>query len=132
MTTTLVLVRHGETAWNVEGRIQGHLDIPLNDTGLAQARAVGRHLRNSAFDAVYRPSYYTATAMFGYSRRLFDYPVTFNLRIENLLNEDKPLYYNTVQRPVGGDLSNPGRVATPNLFSYITPRNVMLTMSVKF
>ncbi|MBL9200856.1 MAG: TonB-dependent receptor [Opitutaceae bacterium] len=86
----------------------------------------------NAFDAVYRPSYYTATAMFGYSRRLFDYPVTFNLRIENLLNEDTPLYYNTVQRPAGGDLSNPGRVATPNLFSYITPRNFMLTMSVKF
>lgn len=99
---------------------------PANATGVIDDPSV------SAFDAVYRPSYYTATAMFGYSRRLFDYPVTFNLRIENLLNEDKPLYYNTVQRPVGGDLSNPGRVATPNLFSYITPRNVMLTMSVKF
>ena len=33
---------------------------------------------------------------------------------------------------VGGDLSNPGRVATPNLFSYITPRNFMFTMSVSF
>lgn len=42
MTTTLYFVRHGETAWNVEGRIQGHLDIPLNDIGLAQADAVGR------------------------------------------------------------------------------------------
>ena len=35
--TILALVRHGETAWNAEGRIQGHLDIPLNEIGLAQA-----------------------------------------------------------------------------------------------
>lgn len=85
-----------------------------------------------AFNAVYRPSYYTATAMFGYSRRIFEYPVRFDLRIENLLNNDKPLYYNTVLRPPGGDLSNPGRTATPNLFSYITPRNYMFTMAVSF
>jgi hypothetical protein len=85
-----------------------------------------------AFTPVYRPSYYTGTLMLGYSRRLFEHPVRFDLRVENLLQEDKPLYYNTVQRPAGGDLSNPGRVATPNLFSYITPRNFMFTMSVNF
>lgn len=51
--TTLMLVRHGETAWNVEGRIQGHLDIALNETGLAQADAVGRRLRPESFDAIY-------------------------------------------------------------------------------
>lgn len=85
-----------------------------------------------AFTTVYRPSYYTATAMFGYSRRIFEHPVRFDLRIENLFDQDKTLYYNTVQRPPGGDLSNPGRVATPNLFSYITPRNFMFTMSVSF
>ena len=32
--TRLIVVRHGETAWNVDTRIQGHLDIPLNATGL--------------------------------------------------------------------------------------------------
>jgi 2,3-bisphosphoglycerate-dependent phosphoglycerate mutase len=51
--TTLVLVRHGETAWNVEGRIQGHLDIPLNETGLAQAAAIGMRLGAEKFDAIY-------------------------------------------------------------------------------
>lgn len=34
---TLVFVRHGETDWNVEGRLQGQRDIPLNDRGRAQA-----------------------------------------------------------------------------------------------
>ena len=52
-STTLCLVRHGETAWNAEGRVQGQLDIPLSDTGLAQARAVAAVLRNETFAAIY-------------------------------------------------------------------------------
>jgi probable phosphoglycerate mutase len=51
--TTFVLVRHGETAWNVEGRIQGHLDIPLNSLGVAQAEALGERLVRERFDAIY-------------------------------------------------------------------------------
>ena len=39
MTRTLVLLRHGQTAWNAERRAQGHLDIELDDVGRAQARA---------------------------------------------------------------------------------------------
>ena len=41
---TLVLVRHGETDWNLSGRAQGHADVPLNATGHTQARAVARVL----------------------------------------------------------------------------------------
>ena len=43
-TNRLILVRHGETAWNAEGRIQGMLDVPLNALGLQQARLVGDEL----------------------------------------------------------------------------------------
>jgi len=42
--TILTLVRHGETDWNREGRIQGSTDIPLNDEGRAQARAAAELL----------------------------------------------------------------------------------------
>jgi len=41
----LVFVRHGETDWNVSGRLQGRTDVPLNARGLDQAEAVGRALR---------------------------------------------------------------------------------------
>jgi 2,3-bisphosphoglycerate-dependent phosphoglycerate mutase len=51
--TEIMLVRHGETAWNAEGRIQGQLDIPLNANGLAQAEAVGRRLATEEFDVIY-------------------------------------------------------------------------------
>lgn len=42
---SLYLFRHGETDFNRDGRFQGHLDIPLNETGRAQSRELGRLLR---------------------------------------------------------------------------------------
>lgn len=53
MTTRLCVVRHGETAWNAEHRVQGQLDVPLNAVGLAQARAAAKVLGRERFDAVY-------------------------------------------------------------------------------
>jgi len=52
--TRILAVRHGETAWNVDTRIQGHLDIPLNDTGRWQAERLGQALaaRQQVGDAI--------------------------------------------------------------------------------
>lgn len=53
-TTRICFIRHGETAWNTERRLQGQLDIPLNEQGLQQARAAGRWLANrDPIDALY-------------------------------------------------------------------------------
>jgi broad specificity phosphatase PhoE len=41
---TIYFIRHGETAWNAEGRLQGTQDVPLNDLGRSQAAAAGRIL----------------------------------------------------------------------------------------
>ncbi|MGH8746969.1 MAG: histidine phosphatase family protein [Burkholderiales bacterium] len=51
--TRFCLVRHGETAWNAEGRVQGQLDVPLSEVGRAQARAVATALAGERFDAIY-------------------------------------------------------------------------------
>lgn len=53
MRTTLYLMRHGETDWNCAHRMQGHADVPLNETGRAQAKAAGARLAGLAFGAVY-------------------------------------------------------------------------------
>jgi len=53
MTTRLCIVRHGETAWNAEHRVQGQLDVPLNGIGQAQALAASKILSKEKFDAIY-------------------------------------------------------------------------------
>jgi broad specificity phosphatase PhoE len=47
------IVRHGETEWNAQGRIQGHTDIYLSEKGREQVRAVARRLAEVPFDAAY-------------------------------------------------------------------------------
>lgn len=52
-TTTLYLVRHGQTEWNRERKLQGHLDSPLTDEGIMQAFKLNERLGTVRFDAVY-------------------------------------------------------------------------------
>lgn len=51
--TLWMLVRHGETEWNKQHRIQGHADAPLNTTGIEQARRLASRLADVRIDAVY-------------------------------------------------------------------------------
>ena len=53
MITRICIVRHGETDWNVEKRIQGHTDIHLNATGRAQALAMAYNAGHYHFSAIY-------------------------------------------------------------------------------
>jgi 2,3-bisphosphoglycerate-dependent phosphoglycerate mutase len=46
----LVMVRHGESTWNLENRFTGWTDVPLTDTGVEQARQAGRLLKEAGFD----------------------------------------------------------------------------------
>jgi probable phosphoglycerate mutase len=50
--TTLLLIRHGETAWNAEHRIQGRLDVPLSTTGMWQSGRLAGRLAGEAIDAI--------------------------------------------------------------------------------
>lgn len=53
--TTVYLIRHGETDWNMQGRWQGHVDVPLNEIGYRQARLLANRLARDGvrFEAIY-------------------------------------------------------------------------------
>jgi len=51
--TRILAIRHGETAWNVDSRIQGHVDIPLNDVGREQARRLALSVAGEDLTAIY-------------------------------------------------------------------------------
>ena len=53
LPTRLVLIRHGQSRWNVEGRFQGQLDVQLSELGERQAEAVGRRLAGESIGALY-------------------------------------------------------------------------------
>ena len=65
--TEIILVRHGETAWNVEERMQGQLDSPLTKLGMAQTQAVAKRLQQETFTTLYSSdlgrAYQTAAAI---------------------------------------------------------------------
>lgn len=65
--TRMILVRHGETEWNRQRRMQGHSDSPLSQTGLEQARRLARRLAAERFCALYSSdsgrAYWTARAI---------------------------------------------------------------------
>lgn len=51
--TQLIIIRHGQTHWNLKLIRQGHLDSPLTERGVAQARALAERLRSETFSALY-------------------------------------------------------------------------------
>ena len=51
--TEVILIRHGETEWNLSGRWQGHADSPLSNRGIEQAEALGKRMLNEKLDCFY-------------------------------------------------------------------------------
>ncbi|WP_126285208.1 histidine phosphatase family protein [Burkholderia stagnalis] len=62
-STQILFIRHGETAWNRIKRIQGHIDIPLADTGLAQAQRLAVRLAREARDGTRLDAIYSSDLM---------------------------------------------------------------------
>jgi broad specificity phosphatase PhoE len=53
MTTSIYLVRHGQTAWNKEEIFRGRTDVPLDETGLRQAELAGEYFKEMEIHAIY-------------------------------------------------------------------------------
>jgi len=83
--TRLCLVRHGRTAWNLEGRWQGHADIPLDATGLDQAQQVAKILATRRFNAIYssdlQRAFVTAETI---ASRHFPLPIQTDVRLREI------------------------------------------------
>lgn len=81
--TRIIAIRHGETDWNTDGRLQGQLDIGLNDTGRRQAARLADALRHEGLDLVYSSdlarAWHTAQALAG--------PLSLPLRADPGLRE---------------------------------------------
>jgi len=79
--TQLCMVRHGETAWNAEGRVQGQLDVPLSEVGISQARAVAIALRGETFNAIYSSDLQRVTQTAEPTARMLGLPVRLDPRL---------------------------------------------------
>ena len=62
--TEIILIRHGETEWNLSGRWQGHADSALSPRGIAQAQALGKRMKGEEVDMVYVSDLERALAYF--------------------------------------------------------------------
>jgi uncharacterized phosphatase len=113
----LYLVRHGETDWNLQRRIQGATDIPLNDTGREQARRAGRLLSRRNWDAVVASPLSRAheTASIIASELGLPAPTTDERLVERHYGDAEGLEVSEVDRRYPGTTHVPGREERENV-----------------
>ncbi len=110
--TKIILVRHGETQWNVEEIFRGRIDIELNETGLKQAELLAKYLGAIKIDAIYssplRRALKTAEIIASYHKLAveiapglidFDYGEWQGLPHQEVKDKYKGLYAEWINRP---------------------------------
>ena len=126
--TELYLVRHGETNWNRQKRIQGLTDIPLNDTGRDQAKATGTLLARRRWDAVVSSPLSRAreTANIIAVVLGLDEPTTMDAIVERNYGAAEGLNWGEVERdfPRGTDV--PGRESREQVSARVVPALIRL------
>jgi probable phosphoglycerate mutase len=121
--TLLYLVRHGETDWNRTHRIQGSTDIPLNDTGRAQAARAGRLLARRSWDGVYTSPLSRAfeTATIIASELGLGEPLGVPALVERHYGEAEGLTDRQVMRHYPGATPGPGRESRAQVAARVIP-----------
>lgn len=126
--TMIYLVRHGETDWNLARRIQGSTDIPLNDTGRAQAAATGELLASREWDGIYSSPLSRAfeTAEIIAARLGLDSPVVMPELAERAYGEAEGLDGAAIDARFPGATPVPGRESREDVAGRAIPAIVAL------
>ena len=121
--TLLYLVRHGETDWNLERRVQGATDIPLNDTGRSQARATGALLATEHWDAVLASPLSRAreTADIIAAELGLPAPLTNSAFVERRYGDAEGLVHYEIDARFPGDTPVPGRETRDEVAARVLP-----------
>ncbi len=119
----LYLVRHGETDWNLARRIQGSTDIPLNDTGRAQAATAGALLARRDWDAIYSSplsrAFETASIIAGEVG--LGEPIAVDALVERAYGEAEGLADPQLAERFPGDTPVPGRESRGAVLGRVLP-----------
>ena len=123
MTTELYLVRHGETDWNQQRRIQGLTDIPLNDTGRMQAHATGRLLARRRWDGVFSSPLSRAleTAEIVAGELGLPVPQTIDALVERNYGDAEGMNFVDIERKYPDRASVPGQESREDVVARVLP-----------
>ncbi|QYH36196.1 histidine phosphatase family protein [Salinibacterium sp. M195] len=124
----IYLVRHGETNWNRERRIQGSSDIPLNETGRAQAAATGELLARRQWDGIFASPLSRAmeTAQIISDTVGLAAPITLPAVVERHYGDAEGRTDDEVDRLYPGDTEVPGRETRVSVIERALPALVQL------
>jgi broad specificity phosphatase PhoE len=129
--TSLYLVRHGETDWNAQRRIQGSTDIPLNEMGRGQAETTGRLLARRDWDGIYSSplsrAFETATIISG--ELGLGRPDTIDAIAERNYGDAEGLNWEQVEERFAGDTPVPGRETHREVAARVIPALIELATS---
>lgn len=131
--TQLYLVRHGETDWNLQRRIQGSTDIPLNATGREQAATTGRLLARRQWDAIVSSPLSRAfeTASIIAAATGLPAPTTVPELVERNYGEAEGLTDEQIEKRFGGRFhSGPSMIAGQESREEVTARVLPALMAI--
>jgi uncharacterized phosphatase len=129
--TSLYLVRHGETDWNAQRRIQGSTDIPLNATGRMQAQTTGELLARRSWDGIYASPLSRAVETASIIAALvgLGQPATIAAIVERNYGEAEGLNWEEIDRQFPGDTPVLGRETHGEVAARVVPALVSLAVS---
>jgi probable phosphoglycerate mutase len=129
--TSLFLVRHGETDWNAQRRIQGSTDIPLNAMGRSQARTTGKLLARRSWDGIFSSPLSRAleTAKIIADELRMPAPSVIEEIVERNYGEAEGLNWDEVEAQFPGDTPVPGRETHEQVANRVVPALIRLAVA---